>query len=147
MSTDLGPTWPAIITRIPPRMSPEDYEIYLNWWSLYAASAKRVWYDVGVGVGSPLPPPGPNEQNYRRMWTRNTQKRIDMVADMGNQLWIIELRHAATSNAIGRLLSYDMLWKEDPVIDLPTQLVLVSNHYDGDLDALARAQHILYYTV
>lgn len=147
MTTVLGPQWPPIIGRIPPHMAAEDYDIYVNWWPLYAARAKRVWYDVRLGAGSIAALPPNPEPNYERAWIMNTQKRVDMLADMQSSLWLIELRHAATSNAIGRLLQYKLLWLDDPVIDLPLQLYLVTNHYDADLETLAKSQGILYESI
>lgn len=147
MATRLGPPYPPSIKRTPPHMSPEDEEIYRAWWPQHAAKAKTVFYDVGLGSGSTeaLPPNAP--ANYAGAWIHNTQKRADMLTVMPSGLWLIEFRHAATSNAIGRLLSYQMLWQENPVLPGKLQLFLVSNHFDPDLNKLAKFNRIEYFWV
>ena len=147
MSTRLGPAWPPLMSRRPPHMSPEDEEIYRIWWPQHAHLAKEVYFDVGVGPGasSAVPPNAPT--NYAGAWIHNTQKRIDMVAVLEREIWIIEFRHAATSNAVGRLLQYDLLWANDPPFPTPVKLFLVTNHYDADLALLSERARIAYHWV
>lgn len=147
MATALGPRWPAEILRTPPHMSPEDEEIYRIWWPQYASKALAVYYDVGLGEGSvdALPPNAP--ANYAGAWIHNTQKRADMLAVFPQELWLIELRHAATSNAVGRLLQYKMLWLSDPVLPGRLRIFLVTNHFDPDLQRLAKFHNIEYFWV
>lgn len=144
MSTYLGTEYPPLISKRPPHMSDEDYEIYQQWWPRVSKPVLRTWYDVGVGEGSPDAITPGDGINYKRMWTRITQKRIDLLAETPNQLWLVELRHAATSNAVGRLLQYLLLWDRDPVIKKPVQLFLVTNFNDPELDDLCRANRIIY---
>lgn len=144
MSTALGVRWPATIGRTPPHMSLEDEEIYRRWWPRHASSAIASYYDVRVGKGAARALPTDAPGNYASGWIALTQKRIDHLAEFEKELWIIEYRHAATSNAIGRLLQYKLLWEEDPVIRKPVRLWLITNYHDPDLAELAKAQRVNY---
>ena len=125
-------------------MSDEDYEIYQQWWPQVVGPVLRTWYDVGVGDGSPEAFTPGDGANYQRMWTRITQKRIDLLAETASELWLVELRHAATSNAVGRLMQYSLLWRKDPVIKKPLHLFLVTNSFDPELQALCNSLGITY---
>lgn len=144
MSTVLGPPFPPIMARTPPHMSAEDEEIYRAWWPQHAARAKEVYYDVGLGEGYTAVLPANAPANYAGAWIHNTQKRADMLAVMPESLWLIEFRHAASSNAVGRLLQYKLLWSLDPVLPGRIDLFLVTNHYDPDLAELAKYMQITY---
>ncbi len=144
MATRLGTPWPPIISRTPPHMAPEDYEIYRAWWPQHASKATLVFYDVGVGSGRTDTIPLNAPDNFAGAWIHNTQKRIDMLAVMPGEVWLIELRHYATSNAIGRLLQYKLLWEEDPQLQGKLRLFLVSNSHDPDLDKLAKMNGVTY---
>lgn len=145
MPTDLGDPYPPLTDRHPPHMAPEDYEIYLSWWPSNVGDTIRCYYDVAVGAGANTGPSPNDPPQYSRMWTRITQKRIDMIAIRPTEAWLIELRHAATANAVGRLLQYLDLYNEDPIIPLPISLHLVTNHLDRELVALCRNFNIRYH--
>jgi hypothetical protein len=125
--------------RVPPRMSPEDYKI----WERYKPQLNDLeilyYFDVGLGDGRPVPPN--TEANIAEMWLRNTQLRADMVIDNLDEYTIVEFRHHASANAIGRLLIYQMLFKEDIPALKPVKLRLVT---DVDNDELRRCCNLYW---
>lgn len=143
MSTWLGPVWPNLIHRKPPRMSTEDYEIWLRWYPRYLQTTKALYFDVGIGPGAPAPETDPNSP-YLRAWTRNTQRRLDAILVREDELWIVELRFLASPSAVGRLLIYRALWEKEPPLPGPTKLYLVTNHRDADLTLLTQRYNIIY---
>lgn len=126
-------------------MSEEDYEIWKKWREKALAGAKWMWFDVGVGKGIEVVGKWPDY--IVRSWTRITQKRIDVVIQKEAEVWIVELRHSATANAVGRLLMYDMLYMDDPVLGLNRKLVLVTDRKDEDMERLCRKMKIIYEVV
>ena len=144
MPTVLGRRFPPITTTYPPHMSPEDYKLFKRWMIDAFRSAINVYYDVGLGEGSPsgmeLDP------SMLKMWQKVTQKRADVVVEYLEYVDIVELRFNATSNAIGRLLSYRMLWQDDPPINKTAFFSLVSNRFDPDLERLA-GEHNIHYLI
>lgn len=133
---------PQDYTRKPEHISAEDYMLWLRWFPKHQQEIKRMWFDVGLGEGRPLP----QEENdaYKFMWLRLTQKRADVIAEYDDVVEIIELREAAQSSAIGRLLMYAELWKREAAIDKPLRLRLVTNVYDTDVELAAKAAGIIY---
>ena len=141
MPTELGTRWPTDVSRRPTRMSPEDYLIWQRWWPTKKHLAKAVYFDVYLGTGIELED---MPENYRRMWTRNTQKRADVIIDAQDGIWIVELRTEANSNALGRLQMYNKLWADDPGLPGRVSLYLITNNRDPDLTVLTRQLGIIY---
>jgi hypothetical protein len=129
-------------------MSPRDFTIFKRFMRLIQQTENiRAYFDVGVGEGEEIHTDEKNE-NYARMWRRNTQKRIDVLLLFeGKEVWIIEVREEATGSAIGRLIMYRKLYWEDDPFNLPVRLVLVTNEYDKEVEKLALSQKIAYYVV
>ncbi len=123
-------------------MSLEDRIIWNKARATLLDKATAVYYDVGLGGQTEVPPGTPPEQAL--MWQRVTQKRIDVVIETENFWKIIELRAAATASAIGRLLMYKDMWKGDPPDKKDVILYLVSDLQDGDVMRTASALEIIY---
>ena len=145
MSTLLGRRFPPTTGIYPPHMSPEDFKLFKRWGIDALKDAINVYYDIGLGEGAPADIV--IEDNLRLMWQKITQKRADVVVEYLDHVDIVELRFNATSNAIGRLLAYQMLWNDEPPIAKETFIVLVSNRFDPDLERLAGQHNIRYLIV
>jgi len=145
MPTDLGRPFSPIITRVPPHMSPEDTPIYRRWAVTGLKNALRQYFDVGLGYVEV--PDRSLSPEIIKSWIRINQKRADAVVEYEDHVKIVEFRHEVTPNAIGRILTYGMLWKDDAVIEKPYKLLIVSNRYDKDVDHLASSIGILYEVV
>ena len=144
MPTILGRRFPPTPAIYPPHMSPEDYKLFKRWTISAFKLAINVFYDVGLGEG--IGPGTETDPTMLKMWQKITQKRADVVVEYLNHVDIVELRFNATSNAIGRLLAYRMLWQDDPPINKTAFFNLVSNRFDLDLERLA-GEHNLHYLI
>lgn len=140
----LGDKYDRLYARTPPGMSAQDAEIWSRYRPVMSPQVINVYYNVRLGFGDETPPGTPD--NMLRGWFYNTAKRADVVLEYAERVEIIELRFDANSSAIGRLLQYDLLWKQQPPIDKPTTLILVSDREVLDVAALA-AQFGIGYTV
>ncbi len=145
MPTTLGIRYNVSWTGYPAHMSPEDTEIWKRYKDKIADEVLLLYFDVGLGGQTEVPPDTSPEMAM--MWLRNTQKRTDVVAETLDGWIIIELRENATASAIGRLLLYQELWKQDPPDNRPVTLRLVTNREDVDVKALSRIQGIAYIVV
>jgi hypothetical protein len=83
----------------------------------------------------------------KRMWRFNTSKRADAIAELENEVWIIEVADYPGLRAVGQLNVYQTLWIEDPPIAKPERLVLVSERIDNDLGAACSRFGIQIYLV
>ena len=126
------PAWEGF----PPHMSKEDFEIFKRGKSLIFKDAINVYYDAGLGGVTDLP--GEMEESYKKMWTSVTQKRIDVLVETADEWKIVEIRPRATSTAVGRLLQYNDLWKQDPPDGKPARLILMTDFPDPDMNSLLK---------
>lgn len=145
MPVILGPKFGPGFNGKPARMSEEDYAIWQRWWPNVSRETLAVYFDVGVGQGrAPVSGGSPGEIF---MWLRNNQKRIDVIIERLREVWIVELRFAAQSSAIGRLKMYELLWDQEAPIGKQTQLVLVTDSEDPDVRQTAKSLGITYIVV
>ena len=74
-----------------------------------------------------------NKDPMARMWRTLTSKRADAIAELENEVWIIEVSAYPGMRALGQLLTYHTLWTNDPKIDKPAVMVLVADQIDPDV--------------
>lgn len=150
--------------RRPDRMAPGDFEIWARWWPSVSDGTLSVIFDVGLGDGLPLSPeseagrilsapfdwrqlsqaPKGSASRLAFMHLRNTQKRADVIIERESEVWIVEMRFNAQASALGRLQMYGRLWAEDPVINKPFSLYLVTNQDDPDVRLTALDIGVVY---
>jgi hypothetical protein len=124
-----------------PGLLPREILILRAWLKLHETEYDRYDFNVRVGAGSDPGPGWPEET--RRMWTMNTQKRLDMVAYRGQTATIAEIKDRAGASAIGQLLVYRPLYMADhPEYGTPT-LLLITNRMSPDLDPIIRESGII----
>lgn len=140
-----GAQYDGNYTGIPPRLGEEEKEIWKRWAPTALKNALKIWFDVGLGEGRPMPKNIP--ENIQKMWLRNTQKRADVIIEKQNWIWIVEIRAKANSNVVGRLLQYELLWRKEKVSEKPTKLIIVTDMLDLDLQKLAESLNIAYILV
>jgi hypothetical protein len=132
-SRDAVPPWPG--------MSAQDTIIWLRGLHVVTQPGDSLYYNVRIGtlkhVGPGLPP------GIVTGWQRVNQKRVDVVRQRGDLWTIIEVRHIATSAALGRLIQYRDLWAQDRPTEKP-ELLLVTDWMDPDLPQLLGPAGISY---
>lgn len=138
----LGPEFLPTWNGYPPRMSEEDYRIWTRWYPTIRQSVLRIWFDIGLGNIPEIPPGTSAELAF--MWERNNQKRADAIIEAPTEIWLVELRNAASLNAIGRLEGYQDLLQPDAPWNKPIVPYLVTNHEDRDVRASAEKRGIRY---
>jgi hypothetical protein len=123
-----------------PGMLPREIIIMRNWLKLHEAEYDRFAFNIRIGAGHD---PGPvHEDNIRQMAIQNTQKRIDAVAYSGTGVTLIEVKDRAGFSAVGQLVGYDALWRQDHPTDPEPKLLLVCNRFVQDILPLLTRQHI-----
>jgi len=84
-------------------------------------------------LGGPLLTTDEDKDRMSRMWRALTSKRTDAIAELQDEMWIIEVALFPEMRAVGQLITYDALWKEDPKIDKPVRKILVAQGIDSDV--------------
>lgn len=142
MAYELGRSYPWDYQGIPTHMSTEDYALWLAYQPTLAAKAPLLYFDVRIGAQQQAEQQAPPLAVYG--WWAVNAKRIDVLEAYPEHATIVELRNDAQPNAIGRLLTYQMLWKREAPLPLPVRMHLVTNRLDPDVADLAAAQGIEY---
>lgn len=127
----------------PPHMLETDIPVWYRFLEKYATYFEKLWYDVLLG--GPLLTPEQQKDTYWLMWRANVSKRADAIAELKDELWIIEVATRPGLRAVGQLLVYQSLWIEDTKILKPETLVLVCEEVDTDLIASAARVGIRVY--
>lgn len=111
-------------------MADKDWAIWQRWHLYNHPTVIEFYYDVAVGQGAIIPEGTP--QNMARAWTRLTQKRIDAIAVRKDAIWIIEVRDSAGHSALGAVLTYLHLLRDDNPFSLPLMGAIITDHADPD---------------
>lgn len=142
MPTKLGAAFARDFTGLPTHMSTMDYAI----WTRYRKQLDPAWFAMyfDAGLGDGRDPGKVNDATLTGMWETITQKRADVILQGPGRVRILELRENAQANAIGRLLTYQMLWLRDPVLKGTLELELATNIRDPDVADMCALHHIVY---
>ena len=137
MPTTLGPGFSTDWRGTPRHMLQQDVPVWWRFVGRYGQYINTVYYSCLVG--GPWLSPDQEKDPIMVMWRANTAKRIDALAELEDSIWIIEVSDRPGMRALGQLITYQSLWREDPKIDKPVTLVLVSSSVDEDI-AIASAR-------
>jgi len=131
MPTDLGPEYSPLWRGKYPHMLAEDIPIWDRFLSKNASLFLRIYYDVRLGGVLDVPPE--RADKWQLMYYNVTAKRIDALAELEKEIWIIEVSAKPGLRAVGQLQTYMALWWQDPKIKKPAVGVLVAQAVDSDL--------------
>lgn len=121
----------------PPGMPVGDYEV----WRLFRPFAAQRWtaiaYDVEIRDG-PTPIVGDTPE-MRRMWARNTARRIDALGWRANVASVIEVRTRAAWQTFGQIQGYAAMWANNyPMIPIDGYWI-VTDELPNDIRNIATA--------
>jgi len=112
-------------------MLKEDILIWDRFLAQNAGLFQRVYYDVRLGGILEVPLEAANAM--QRMYYNVTAKRIDALAELEKEIWIIEVTAKPGLRAVGQLQTYMALWWQDPKIPKPAVGMLLAQAIDSDL--------------
>ena len=145
MPTNLDTRYPPTYSGRPPRMSQEDFPIWERWFPKIRETARGLYFDVGLGLPDQLPES--DDANQLLGWIRNTQKRADAIIERDTDVLLVEMRFNAQLNALGRLIGYVQLLKDDNPFSKPIVPILVTNRKDSEVARIAEQLRIVYEVV
>jgi len=112
-------------------MLKEDILIWDRFLDQNAGLFQRVYYDVRLGGVCEVPLE--KADKMQRMFYDVTAKRIDALAELEKEIWIIEVTAKPGLRAVGQLQTYMALWWQDPKIPKPAVGMLLAQAIDSDL--------------
>lgn len=81
------------------------------------------------------------------MWRSITSKRSDAIAELLDEIWIIEVAQHPEMRAVGQLITYEALYLEDPKFNKPVKKILVAESIDPDIATALHAVSVILYLV
>jgi len=128
---DLGPGQKPIVMPHYPHMMAEDTTVWTKFLRAGTVAISRVWYDVRVG-GMVFAGPDMTEMDTR-IAAGLTRKRIDVVAEVQGDTWVVEVKPYANMYAVGQIISYVRLFEQEYEYSGELRAVIVCDDYDDDL--------------
>lgn len=108
-----------------PAMLPRETAIWKSFLAHYGDGFTNFQYNVRVGQGFD---PGPTFPDFSRQAAiKNSQLRLDVVAQKDNAWWIIEVKVHCGAGAVGQLKQYEVLYEEAFPTNRPIQLAICTD--------------------
>ena len=123
-----------------PHMSPADIDLWDRFIERNPARFSRVWYDVHVGEGGETP----EDCGYRdaACWWDLTRWRIDVVAEDGENFYIIEIKPNANAKALGQANAYAILFEDEHKPLKPVVSVVLTDSIHPNTERIAKREEI-----
>ena len=145
MPTSIGNPYSLDWRGNPPYMLAPDVPVWYRFLEKFGQSFKNLYYLVRVG--GPFLTSAEAKDPFKRDWQMLLQKRLDALAELENEIWIIEVAAEANLRALGQLFTYQTLWLRDPKIAKLERLLLVAETMDPDVIDAATQHGVLVYIV
>jgi len=145
MPTDLGRPYALDWRGAPPHMLKQDVPVWYSFLEKWGSEFVNLYYDCLLG--GPDLSPEDEKDPLKKMWRALNSKRADAIAELENEVWIIEVAPDPGVRIIGQLMAYRALWLRDPKINKIEKMVLVASSHNPDLFDAAGMLGILIYLI
>jgi len=145
MPTDLGRSYPLDWRGDPPHMLKRDIPVWYRFLEKWGSRFINLYYDCLLG--GPYLTPEEKKDPLKWMWRVNLAKRADAIAELENEVWIIEVAPDPGLRILGQLIAYKTLWLRDPQINKLEHMILVSEVPNEDLFDAASTYGVLIYII
>ena len=133
------------MARIPAAHARARHTRLVSLFGYLRSSFLNLYYDCALG--GPHLTKQQESDKMQIMWRDLLVKRADAIAELDDEVWIIEVSADPGLRAIGQLQSYRVLWLRDPKIAKPEKLVLVASTIEEDLLDVASTYGIQNYII
>ena len=123
-----------------PHMMPRDVAIWEQFISNHSKAFDKVTYDVKVGQGAMFDPTV--NENTGGDINDLYQKKIDVVAIAGRNIFVIEIKPRATASSLGQVKAYVKLFKRDYYPADPVAPVVITDEIMPDMKYLAEEEGV-----
>lgn len=137
------PRWPNTPLAKYPHLAGSDIPTWNHWIGLYGHNFLGFNYDTHVGIG--LEPDKDAPYAYQMMWTKLTQKRIDVIGYLPKTTWLIEVKDRPTVAAVGQVIGYTILYQIDHPNALPIIPAIIAGVIEPDIETVCRHLGIRFY--
>lgn len=127
-----------------PGMTWVESQVCKAWLNRHGAEYDEVSFNVRLGDG--VDPGDTYGPEIRRMANLLTTKRADIVARVGDQVDLIEVKVRVSFGAVGQLLGYQTLWARDRPAWRVRRLIAIGRSIVPDAELLIEQQGIVVET-
>lgn len=145
MPTDLGRPYSLDWRGDPPHMLARDVPVWYRFLDKWSSGIVHLYYDCLLG--GPFLTPEEKKDPLKWMWRVNLAKRADAIAELDNEVWIIEVAADPGLRFLGQLQIYRTLWLRDPPLPKIEKLVLVADTIDPDILDAAGQHSVMVFLV
>lgn len=128
-----------------PHLSKAEAEIWNRFIVAYPEAFKQCWYDVEVGQCRP------SDEKLKPEWETNRQYlgkyKIDVVGETDDFFCVIEVKHEATTKALGEVWLYEELFKDEWKPKKPVLTYIVTDTEMPNIRKVAEAEGVQIYVV
>ncbi len=125
-----------------PAMNPGEIVIFRTWLRTHEDLYDSFDYNIRIGEGED---PGPTfADNIRKMWTMNTQFRIDAVAYKNGVPEIIEVEDDCTIRAVGQVMAYKFIWVREKRSAAEPLMRIVCRNFNANVLPMVRDTGIAF---
>lgn len=117
--------------------------IWTKWLKKHNDEYFGYTYDVHVGTPTKTPKDWPD--NYMAMVNMLSRKRIDVVMEDNENIYIVEIKERAYPECLGRLITYRDSYIDTYNPDKPIKIILVADYIDPDLIRILDGLGIRYF--
>jgi len=126
-------------------MLPPDVPVWYRFLEKWGYPFINLYYDVLLG--GPYLTEAEKQDPIKRMWRINMAKRADVIAELENEVWIIEVSADPNLKCFGQLQAYRALWLRDPKIHKIEKCILVGETIEPDILDAAGTYGLLVFIV
>ncbi|MBA7495703.1 hypothetical protein ES702_06292 [subsurface metagenome] len=145
MPTDLGRPYALEWRGDPPHLLQRDIPLWYRFLEKWGSGFLNLYYDCLLG--GPFLDAEEKKDPLKWMWRVNLAKRADAIAELKDEVWIIEVAPDPGLRVIGQLQTYRALWLRDPKINKLERMILVSEVPNEDLFDAASTYGISIYVL
>lgn len=128
-------------------LSRRERELLWLWFLNLPAAQRPLSLSFFVLLFRPSLVPPEAVEPYRRYWLEATAKKPDVMLEYPDHVTLVEIRPDAESDSLGRLQEYQYLWRQNPLIDKPAKVMLITDIYKEWMAKLAESLQIEYVAV
>jgi len=126
-------------------MSRRDLPIWLRFVEQYHQRLQRVAYNVAFGGQIPDDPGATEDQLLGYQWS--TAFKVDVLADVGDEWWLIEVKPSPDLGAVGQVIGYYLLQEREQFTERIVIPTIVTDFMVPDVAYVAQAMNVQVFLV
>jgi len=117
-----------------PHMSPVEEKLWDRYLRWSPHEFLRLTYDLHLGDHAPLDPVWP--EWLVRLVLATSRLRVDVIGETVDAIYIFEIKDRAGMGALGQLMTYEALYREEHKPTKPIKKVIITDRTRSDMAVL-----------